>query len=277
MSRKGKWMSRGRVCALVVGITLSTARPASALTIGLDFVTGPTTDIFGVGTTTADYSGFGYTGMTTAQIQQSILDSVIMDYLGYPTMAADPLSPLAAGKALNINFVLSTSTLPPSNGDSEYYFLAIGNKTTSISSLGQACLACVRTATGGGAIIPVGSIVGSILVDNILGLAGLATTNAQRTNLLAGTVSHEAGHALSLDHSLSALANPGESGYDLLATGAAPTFMPNGERVMDRAFGYSQFGLLITAVGTADTSEVPEPAPMWLSGIGLLVLAARRR
>lgn len=261
--------------AILLSLAAGFARPAAALTFGLQFVTGPTLDTFSVGTTAADYSGFGFSGMSTAQIQQSILDAVIADYLAYPTVGENPLSPLQNGLGLNIDFILTTNTLAPLNADPEYFFVAIGNGTTGESFLGQACYACVRTAAGGGASAGAGTLIGSILVDNIASLAGLATTNAQRIQLLAGTIAHEIGHALSLVHPNGMQANPGASPYDLMATGAEPTNMPNSERVKDRAFSYTQFDQLIGAVGTRDFA-VPEPAGMWLSGMGVLLVAGTR-
>jgi len=246
------------------------------LTISLAFVSSPTIDAFGVGTTADTFAAFGFTGMTTAQIQAGVLSAVTNDYLGYPTGG---LSPLPAGKELNINFVMSTLITAPGNGDPEYYFVAIGTNTTSDPFLGQACLGCVRTS--GGVSFPGNNhaIVGSILTDVIQGaLGGLATTDAQRINLIAGTVSHEVGHALSLPHPASALANPGASTFSLMATGAAPTNMPNSQRVLDRAFGYTEFSQLITAIGVRDVS-VPEPASLATLALGsvLIVLRARRR
>lgn len=263
--------------ALAACLSLGSAREASAMTIILDFVTGSTTDIFNVGTTTANYAPYGFTGLTTSQIEQGLLAEVMDDYLSYPTVGADPNSPLPNGKELDLYFELGhDSTTAPSNGDSEYYYVAIGNKTTGDTFLGQACYGCLRPTPGWA---DNHDIVASILVDNIASLAGLAATNAQRFNLLAGTIAHEIGHALQLDHPTSQIPNPGESAYDIMATGAAPTSMPNGERVKDRAFSYADFQLLINNVGLRDVpSEVPEPAALalFVLGGGLLFLKRRK-
>ncbi len=268
--------------ALTLGLTLGSARQAQALTIVLDFVTAPTTDIFGITTSSANYSPFGFIGLSTVQIQQSVLFAITQDYLGYPTVGQDPLSPLPNGKQLNIDFLMSTGLGAPTNGDLEYYFMAVGDDTGSHPGLlGQACLSCIRNAVGVG---PNGAanhaIVGSILVDNIDDLAPLASTNVQRTNLLAGTTSHEAGHSLSLDHAPSTLPNPGESAYSLMATGGSPTNMPNSQRILDRDFAYSEFAQLIAAVGLRDAPasvSVPEPEMLWLVSLSLLLLAASVR
>lgn len=265
--------------AFAASMTAAACNPAQALTISLDFVTGATTDIAGVGTTAANYAPFGFTGLNTAQIQSSILAAVVMDYLGFPTVSGDPLSPLGAGKQLDIDFVLGNSTAAPANGDSEYYFVAIGTRASlGDTFLGQACIECVRTATGAGPNgTTSGKIVGSILVDNIASaLADLASTDLQRVNLLAETVAHEIGHSLSLVHPSGPAANPGASAYSIMGTGVSPTFMPNGERILDRAFSYPEMTQLAAAVGVRD---VPEPASWLLLGFGTVALlrVSRRR
>ena len=269
--------STGNILRMVACLVAGLSPSASALTLGLDFVTTGTSDIFGVGTTTANYSGYGFIGMTTAEIQQALLDAVIEDFRGYPTVGANGFSPLQNGLGLNINFALSTNQSAPLNGDMEYYFIAMGTGISSYPFLGQACLGCVRNAGLTPASVSVGALVGSVLVDSIQTLAFLASTNAERINLLAGTISHEIGHTLSLDHSLSALANPGAASFDTMATGVSPTFMPNGDRILNRAFGYSQFGQLIDAVGTRAGDEIPEPVSIWLTGAGILFVAGRAR
>lgn len=266
------------VLAIAAGLAFAAPRPAEALTISLDFVTGATTDIFGVGTTTANYAPYGFTSMSTAQIQIALLAAVTGDYLGFPTTGANALSNLPNGKALNINFVMGNSTANPGNGDTEWYFVAIGDITTAGTFLGQACYQCVRkpVLTGPNFGLSNGSLVGSILVDNVAGLAGLAGSDAQRINLLAGTISHEIGHTLGLDHPGSALANPGASSFSLMATGASPTFMPDDQRILDRDFAFSEFDLLISSVGIRDAASVPEPDAMMLFASALLVLAGIR-
>jgi hypothetical protein len=282
MSRLRRWFG-SRVIAIgfaVLTTFVAASRDAQALTIGLDFVTGGTNDIFGVGTTTGTYATFGFTGMNTAQIHSAILTAVQVDYLGYPTVGANPSSPLANGKQLRIDFVLASHLGPPVSSDPEFYFVAIGNNTTGDGFLGQACLGCVRNAVGTGPNFGVanGAVVGSVLVNNIDDLASLASSDAQRINLLAGTVSHEIGHTLSLPHPFGALANPGASAFSLMATGAAPTNMPNGERVKDRAFAYSEFSQLIGAVGVRDVpTVVPEPATMLLFSTGVAAMVGRAR
>ncbi len=265
----------GLICTLVLSLPLGMVRQAQALTFVLDFVGVARTDIFGTGTNPANFAPYGF-GLTLAQIQQATLAAIRTDYLGYPTVGTNALSPLPNGKELNINFELGTVGNAPGNGDLEYYYMAIGDNTTGGSFLGQACFGCVRNGGGGGPFTANSGIVGSILTDNIATLAGLASTDAERINLLAGTVSHEIGHTLFLDHPNGQQPNPGASLFDLMASGAAPSNMPNDQRILDRAFSYDDFGILIAAVGTRDVSAVPEPAVLWLFGTGIVLLMGLR-
>ncbi len=256
-------MTRLRQLALLFALSLALVPQARATTIFLDFVTSSTTDILlpSATTTQADLAAlFSFSSLNNAQIKSALLDAVINDFLGYPTVGTNALSPLPNGKQLNVNFLLAgTASLDP-----EFYYIDIGNGAYSF--LGQACLGCIR---GGPTFAPNGARVGSIISNTIATqLASLATTDAQRLNLLAGTISHEIGHTFSLDHPNSALANPGASLYSLLATGAAPTSMPNDQRILDRAFSYSEFTQLISAIGVTD-APVPEPATLSIFGIGI--------
>lgn len=261
--------------ALVFGLSVLVPKPADALTFSLSFVSDPTSDIYGVGTTAADFAPFGFVGMSSSLIQANILAAVTDDYLGY---APGGPSPLPAGKQLNINFVTSSSISPPTGHDPEYFHIAIGTGTTGGGFLGQACFECVRTATGVGPYVtsPSGSIVGSVLTDQIASLALSAVSNVQRINLIAGTISHEIGHTLSLPHPSGPSANPGESAFSLMATGAAPSYMPSQERVLDREFSYAEFNQLIAAVGLRDLVSVPEPSTLVLYLLGSLMVVIGR-
>jgi PEP-CTERM motif len=118
------------------------------------------------------------------------------------------------------------------------------------------------------------------LTDSIASLLSLATNDTQRINLLAGTLSHEIGHSLTLAHPNGMLANPGASSFSLMATGAAPSSMPNAERIKDRDFAYSEFASLIQNVGLRDVvSPVPEPETyaMMLAGLLCVIGLARTR
>jgi hypothetical protein len=260
--------------ALVAGLSMAAPKPAQALTVVLDFVSGATTDAFGVGTLPETFSTWGFTGLDLNGVRNAVLGAVVNDYLAYPTFGANPLSPLPNGKQLNINFVISNGQTPPSNGDSEWYYMAIGDANPNQGFLGQACLGCVRNSSGVSTVAN-GTIFGSTLTDSIASLLSLATSDAQRINLLAGTVAHEIGHGLTLVHPNSALANPGASTFSVMATGAAPTSMPNIERTKDRAFAYTEFASLIQSVGLRDVSPVPETGTTLMLAMGLVMLGLR--
>ncbi|MCV2369144.1 PEP-CTERM sorting domain-containing protein [Roseateles oligotrophus] len=262
--------------AMVLGLGVAAVQSAQALTIVLDFVPGATTDINGVGTLSESFASWGFTGLDLAGVRAATLTAVNKDYLQYPTFGSNALSPLPNGKELNINFSLSNGLTGPGNGDSEWYYMAIGDANPNQGFLGQACLSCVRNSSGVASVAN-GSIFGSTLTDSISGLLGLASNDTQRINLLAGTVAHEIGHSLTLLHPTSALANPGDSLYSVMATGASPTSMPNAERVKDRAFAYSEFSSLIQSVGLRNVSAVPEPSSYLMLALGLAVLALRSR
>jgi hypothetical protein len=274
LSARLKGATLGAVLAL--GLAVAAPKPAQALTIVLNFVPSATTDIFSVGTLPETFATWGFTTLDLAGIRAATLAAVRNDYLGYPTVGANASSPLPNGKELNINFTLSNGTTGPGNGDSEWYYVAIGDANPNQGFLGQACLGCVRNSSGVSTTAN-GGIVGSILTDTIAGLLSLATSDAQRINLLAGTVAHEIGHTLTLVHPSGPLANPGASAYSLMGTGASPTNMPNAERVLDRSFAYTEFNQLIGSVGLRNVSPIPEPSTTALLAVGVLVCAWRMR
>jgi hypothetical protein len=261
---------------LALGLSFGATQQAQALTIVLNFVPSATTDLFGVGTLPETFSTWGFTGLDLAAVRLATLAAVRTDYLGYPTVGANAASPLPNGKELNINFTFSTGLTGPGNGDTEWYYMAIGDANPNQGFLGQACLGCVRNSSGVSTTAN-GGIVGSVLTDTISGLLSLATNDAQRINLLAGTVAHEIGHTLTLVHPNGALPNPGASAYSVMGTGASPTNMPNSERVLDRAFAYSEFSSLITSVGLRNVSPIPEPSTTLLLAMGVMVCAWRMR
>jgi PEP-CTERM motif len=264
--------------ALVVGLALGVAapRPAHALTMMLNFASASSTDIFNSTVVNETFASWGFTGMSITDIRNATLTAVRNDYLGFPTIGTNASSPLPVGKELNINFEWTTGLTSPTNGDSQFYYVNIGDSNPNEFSLGGACYGCVRS-NGAFSMEPNASMVGSIFTDSIAGLLGLATTNAQRINLLAGTISHEIGHTLLLDHPNAALANPGASIFSIMATGAAPTSMPNNQRILDRAFAYSEFSTLITTVGLRDVTPVPEPTTYLMMALGLAAVLVRAR
>ncbi|WDE07493.1 PEP-CTERM sorting domain-containing protein [Thalassomonas viridans] len=255
---------------LTLLVMLLSLRPVKASTIILDFTSNPSTNIFGVSTNAFDSSPFGFTGLSHNQVIESIFDTVVEDFFGYVYPSLPP------GKELDLDFEIGTIGSGPQNGDSDYSYFKIGEDyQNQTGSLGHACLSC---ALPDYFTYSPGAVVGSIFTDNLLNLAQLALTDDDRINLIAGTTSHEIGHALSLPHPSGAEANPGESSFGLMGTGASPANMPNGERILDRAFSYSNFDRLISAIGLRDISvEVPEPGTVMLMLLSLGLMVSRRK
>jgi hypothetical protein len=267
------------VVTLALSLTLISPRDARALTIVLDF-TSTSTDIFGQTTGAFDHTTYGFTGgLTNAQVQQLTLNAVMDHFLGYPTNGVDGSSPLPDGKELDIDFVIGTGApIDPDWARIKIGDGIAGSNATNPGIFGAACVDCVRDAAGtpfkfGGA--PVGSLVGSIWTDHIAAIAGLAANNTQLINLIAGTISHEIGHTLSLIHTGAQNPNPGASAWGVMGSGA--TAMPNNQRILEREWTYNNMAILIGAVGLRDVQAVPEPGTLGLLGLGLLLLAGRRR
>ena len=146
---------------------------------------------------------------------------------------------------------------------------------TNQNIFGIACGSCVRNAAGNGPNfgVQIGDVVGAVFTDHIDNIVGLASNDAQRINLIAGTTSHEIGHTFSLQHAGAQDANPGESAWGVMGSGA--TSMPSSQRVLEREFTYAKFDQLIGAIGVR---AIPEPSSsIVFVAIGILMFTRKRR
>lgn len=252
----------------LVGIcTLGTIQPANALTFVLDFnepEQANTTDDLAITVGTFDVTQYGFDNSDFDTIATSVLETVESHYLDIPTFSENSDSPIPNGRELDIDFEIGTIFSPPTNSDSDYYFVQIGDYISennpnidgiSNGTLGIAASSGARNAEG---IAPFGNglAVGSVFTDHISGLVDsnnpdLATT----TNAIAGTLSHEIGHALSLNHVYKEGAVTPDNVPPILGTGAFD--LPNIDRLGNRAFSFSAFGQ-----PAADEPETNELQPV---------------
>ena len=226
------------------------ATTANALTFVLDFNDANqenTSDIFGTKITNFNVNPYGFAPTEFDLVTNSILDKVESHFYDIPTESnyfGDTTSPIPDGKELDIDFEIGEiNAFTPSNQDSDYYFVQIGSAVSDeVTSLGQAGLNTARNSNG--SVIPFyqGKVVGSVFTDNINRIGGLGDAlksgNLEATtNAIAGTLSHEIGHALSLNHVYKGQSETFGNVPPLLGTGALD--LPNGDRVKDRAFSFS--------------------------------------
>ena len=252
----------------LIGIcTLGAIQPANALTFVLDFnepEQGNTTDDLEITVGTFDVTQYGFTDSDFDTIATSILETVESHYLDIPTVSENSNSPIPDGRELDIDFEIGTIFTEPTNSDPDYYFVQIGDYISennpnidgiSSGTLGIAASSGARDENGN-APFGNGLAVGSVFTDHISNLVdpnnpSLATT----TNAIAGTLSHEIGHALSLEHVYKeGSVTPGNV-PPILGTGAFD--LPNIDRLGNRAFSFSASGQ-----PAADEPETNELQPV---------------
>lgn len=228
---------------------ISTTPVTPGLTVVIDFLEPfqlPFVDALGVNQGAFDVTTFGFAPTDFDLVTQSIVDQVNSHYHNIPTSDVDSRSPIPAGQELAIDFVIGDFGTPPSNGATEFYYVTIGSDLQNTGPLGVAFTSSIRNAGGAGPNFgfATGDLVGTIYSDTIQSLGGLTPANALAsgnlfftTNAVAGTTSHEIGHALSLLH-LNATGAITPTGLPpIMGTGAID--LPNQARIFDREFAYS--------------------------------------
>ncbi len=268
--------------------TTSTVAQAS-LTVVLDFIEAdqlPFVDALGRNQGVFDVTPFGFQASQFDTVTQAILDTVNQHYLAIPTTDIDGRSPIPQDMQLDIEFVIGDVGTAPSNGATEFYYVTIGSDLSGTAPLGTAFVSSIRNSAGnpnGG--FNSGDAVGATYSDNVQGLGGLTPSNALTSgdlfftaNAIAGTTSHEIGHAVSLLHLNTAGAVTPTGAGPVMGTGAIDT--PNQARILTREFAFSgqnaQNGnatqmhvqQLVGALGLRD-APVTSQSP----GVGLLTIS----
>ena len=221
------------------------------LTIVLDFndpTQSNTADALGNIVTTFDVTQFGFAPHAHDLVVDAIYETIRDHY--FSILASDQFaqSPLMPGKDLAIDIVIGDIGTPPANGATEYYYLQIGTAVAGecTTSLGCASLSAIRDENGVGPKLGFssGAVVGSIFTNNINAINFLSPTNALTSgnidftrHAIAGTTTHEVGHAMSLLHLNRSDAITPTGLPPLMASGA--TGLPNQERIFDRDFAIS--------------------------------------
>jgi hypothetical protein len=215
------------------------------------------------------------------------------DYHGIVSTTVNPLSAIPDGQELDIDFVIGDIGGGASNGDTDFYYIQVGDRApgTTTTSLGQACGSCVRD---GGLPITVGAVVGSIFTDNLASILGGAVGGdlGLMANVIDGTLAHEIGHTLGLDHCFKAGSVTNNGNAPLMGTGAFD--MPNGDRLTDREFSFScnvpaiegggvqnDVEHLVSVLGLRDApaseTELPVPGMASIFAMGIAGIGATRR
>lgn len=278
---------------------------AEALTIVVDFKDPGSTqssDLAGGIVETFDIAAYGFLEAERPTLYNSILTELRRDFYDIPTMGVNPASVIPDGQQLDIDFVIGDIGSAPSNGDSEYYYVQVGDAVSAPSpnTLGQALGPVVRDSNGNHPFfVANATVLASVFTDNINGLCCLTPSGilssgdlTASTHAVNGTLAHEIGHLVSLEH-MDVAGSITPNGLDPLMGTGAIDLLPQ-QRLVDREFSFSGFnsedgGAMLTpisqlvgALGTraAPAAAVPEPATFALAATGLfgvLLLGRRRR
>lgn len=256
-----------RITQLFLSLLLLSSFNAHALLIKLDFETLGSQDMWGYVTNDLDLSDA--TGLIEdfSTVTNAILQAVREDYY------SNQYNFIANNQQLDIDFIIASVATDVSALDANHYTIQIGSGESG--PLGLACFACVSSNT-----VPTNTIFGSVFSNTIFNVltanAGGSWDLMEAVNAIAGTLSHEIGHALALGHPSGPQANPGESAWGIMATGASPSSMPNGERLKNRAFSDANMQSLARTLGVRTLEQpqsVPEPATIYIMLLAIFFLA----
>lgn len=264
-----------QIDALFNTITGGSSDPAS-LTIVLDFIDpgqAPVTDAFGVVINPFDVTNFGFASTDYTSVTNAVLDTVRSHYANIPTVDQDSRSPIPAGMALDIDFVIGDNGVAPSNGGTEYYVVNIGDASGLAAGGVANNIGNVRDANGNGPNPDLfgnptisGDDVAQVYADSLTTFGPLNPANAfdadilpqplseapeyAATALTSGNLtftrralglvtSHEVGHTLSLRHIDDAGAVTPTGATPIMGTPAPPFLVPIQTLIEPAEFAFS--------------------------------------
>lgn len=235
-------------------------------------------------------------GFTTDTARNLLIDSVMTAlrsaFHDIPTANLDTRSPIPQGKMLDVDFVVGSVDQIPHPGATDYYFVQVGSAisgpNTGGGTLGVASMNAVRYSNGNAGHAAAGRIVASVFTNAIVGLSGvggaLTSGNLEAaTNAIVGTLAHEIGHNLSLNHEKKKDAETLRGWSPLMGTGALD--LPNKDRITPREFSLASYtdkdqkqhhlAQLVSALGLRDrpAQAIPEPAALAQAGTALALAA----